>query len=52
MSFFTSIKKKNSANYLTRLDNHKIVVAVNLSDNNNSVNRLKLHSLVDLPFRF
>lgn len=43
---------KTSNKYLTKLNNHPNFLAVNLLDNSEEIQRLKRHSVLELPYRF
>jgi hypothetical protein len=44
--------KKWSGNYLKKLENHPVTLAVNLLDNSETVNRLKIYLVLHIPDRF
>ena len=42
---------KYSSNYINKLNCHSNILAINLLDDNDGVNRLKRYHELDLPFR-
>ena len=52
LSVKETIDELKSTRYLSRLENHEKVLAIQLLDNSEQCRRLKRYRPLDLPFRF